>query len=126
MSIARLVLLGAVAVVAWDTIASFAARILEFPYVWASVGSWILYLWIGYQAAAPPRGVAAAAGAAAAVALVDASIGWAISWKIGPGRPTDAQMSGVALVGTVITVMAFMALVGALGGAARRFVRRRA
>jgi hypothetical protein len=123
MSILRVIALGALGVVAWDTVAAIAARALSFPYVWASVGSWGLYLWIGYAAAAPPRGIGAAAGSAAAVALVDATIGWTISWQLGPGRPPEDLERVPALLSAVLIVVVTMAILGSLGGLARRFGR---
>ena len=59
--------------------------------------------------------------AGAAVGLVDASLGWAISSLVGPGGPEAGPTSPAAWVGTALFVMALAALVAALGGVAARF-----
>jgi len=73
----RIALIGAAAVVAFDTLASFAARTAGIPYVWASLGSFFLYAAVGYLAARASlnKQVRVAALAGLAVGLTDATVG---------------------------------------------------
>ena len=79
----RILLGGAIAVLAFDAIASVASQRLGFEYGSAAVGSGIIYTAIGFLAAGR-GGVQAAALAGATMGLVDATLGWAVSWAIGP------------------------------------------
>lgn len=120
---AKVVLSGIVIVLAFDVAASLASRGFGFAYARTSFGSYLLYTGIGYFAA---RGAATSpvmtAGLAAAIAgLADASLGWAISWKLGPGQ----LLEGIALTparwaATAIIVVALAAAVGAIGGVVGR------
>jgi hypothetical protein len=115
----KIILGGVGAVIGYDLLASLASRSLGFPYASASVGSYILYLLIGFVAArhasvAPIRHAAVAAGIAG---LADASVGWAISWALGPGRlPAGIQMTAAQRVITALIVGAVAAGLGALAG----------
>jgi hypothetical protein len=120
----RVIVIGAAAVLVFDLVASLASRSLGFDYARASVGSYILYFGIGFFAArgATSAPITNAAVAAAIVGLVDASLGWAISRRIGPGRPAGSPQLTVRLwVTTAIIVIGLAAAVGAAGG----FVGRR-
>ncbi|HEY7236307.1 MAG TPA: hypothetical protein VH539_19255 [Gemmatimonadaceae bacterium] len=119
----KVALIGATSIVAFDAAASLAARQLGFPYAWASVGSYLLLFTIGRFAArsAPTSPIAAAALAAAFGGLADASLGWAVSWMIGPGRlPSSISLSISGWIATAIFVVGVAAAVGAIGGAIRR------
>ncbi len=115
----RVIVGGIVAVLMFDLAASFAARALAFPYVRASVGSYFIYLLIGVAASRAATTSRAKQGAiAAAIAgLADASLGWAIAWIIGPGRPPDGMLSLTAWFLTAAIGVLFAAGVGFLGGA---------
>jgi hypothetical protein len=85
----KIVSAGVVAVLLFDTAASFAAKGLGFPYAYASIGSVLIYSMVGYFSFRW-SGLVRAIGAAILVELVDATLGWFISWQIGPGAlPTD-------------------------------------
>lgn len=119
----RVALLGAAAIVAFDLLASLAAREIGFSYARASIGSYIIYFAIGFFAArasgASPLRAAAIAGAAGGA--IDATIGWAVSWIVGPGRlPHGAQLtvSRWLIVAIFVTVLA--ACLATLGGLAGR------
>jgi hypothetical protein len=116
---ARVIVGGVFTVLLFDVIASVAARILAFPYARASVGSYFIYLGVGFIAARVAVHSRAKEGAiAAAVAgFADASAGWAISWIIGPGRPSNGTISPIQWAVTAIVVVLFAALIGFLGGA---------
>jgi uncharacterized membrane protein YeaQ/YmgE (transglycosylase-associated protein family) len=109
---------GCVAVVLFDLAASLAARRFEFAYARASVGSYFIYLIIGFVAGRGARVHRARFGAiaAATAGFVDASVGWAVSWTLGPGRSPDGTLSPVRWVLTAALVVLFAAAIGYLGG----------
>lgn len=123
MTQTKIILAGAGAVVAYDMLASLASRAVGFPYARASIGSYLLYLAIGFVAAraassAPIKHAAVAAGVAG---LVDASLGWAVSWALGPGRlPSGLTLTAARWVSTAVLVIVLAAAVGAIGGIAGR------
>ena len=121
---------GCIVVVLFDLVASLAARHFDFPYVRASIGSYFIYLIVGFLAGRVARDHHARAGstAAAIVGLADVSIGWAVSWAIGPGRPPSGTLSPVAWLLTAAVVVVFASAVGYVGGvlgARSRGFRRR-
>ena len=121
----RVVVLGSAAVLVFDLLASLASRHFGFPYARAALGSYLLYLAIGFFAARVStwNAIAAAAGAAGISGLIDASLGWAISWALGPGKlPQGVQLTVPRWVNTAVFVVAFAAAIGAIGG----FVGRKA
>ena len=123
MASMKIVLGGIGAVLAFDLVASLAARGLRFPYAWASLGSYVLYLLIGYVAARAATGspISNAAVAAALAGLADASAGWAIAWWLGPGRsPTGLAMTPAKWFAVAVIVVAVAAGIGVVGGLAGR------
>ena len=122
----KVILLGGAAVLGFDLVASLASRSLGFDYSRASIGSFVLYFAVGYFAArgATTGPLRHAAMAGAAVGLVDASLGWAISSTVGPGRPSGSPELTVWLWAmTAMIVMGGAAVIAVLGGLAGR--RRR-
>lgn len=115
----RVVALGVCAVLVFDLVASLAARRFGFPYTRAGIGSYILYLIIGYLAA---RGalrdpLRTAATASAIAGFADASLGWAISWRLGVGKlPDDVVLTPRRWVSTAVVVVMLAVAVGTLGG----------
>jgi len=109
---------GCVVVVLFDLAAALAARRFEFPYVRASIGSCFIYLLIGFALGRRTLARSGRTGAlgAAVAGLVDVSIGWAISWAIGPGRSPSGTLSVTEWVVTAVVVVAFAAVVGYVGG----------
>jgi hypothetical protein len=119
----RVAVLGAAAVVTFDILASLASRRFGFAYARASFGSYLIYLGIGFFAArvSASNAIGVAALVAGIAGLIDASIGWAVSWALGPGRLPETVQLGVARwVSTALIVVVFAAAVGALGGIAGR------
>lgn len=115
--------LGAVAVVAFDIAMSLASRQFGIPYTRGLLGSTAIYLFVGWFAArgaAAGGQVPAAALAGALVGLADASIGWAVSWYLGPGRTDDGIMSLTRWLGTALFVTALAAAVASIGGVAAK------
>ena len=115
----KVVLLGIIAVIGFDFLASFASRTFGFPYAAASIGSYCLYFAIGFAAArgAASSAIQNAAAAGAFAGLADASIGWAVSWVVGPGRlPAGERLTVTAWLVTAILVTFLAASIAALGG----------
>jgi hypothetical protein len=110
------VLVGVVAVLVFDTLGSIASRRLEFAYSRLAPGSFLIYAIVGIAAGrSASLGTAAASGAA--VAFVEATIGWMIAWRIGPGRPPPGvAVPASRLVRTVIVVTITGALFAGIAG----------
>ena len=107
-------LVGAATIVVFDTLGALASQQLGFRYSILSLGSYIIYFtityWCGKQA-----GVLVATGTGAALGLVDSTLGWALSWAIGPGRPQE-PMSSAAIAGAIVFVVLFGGALGLVGG----------
>jgi len=119
----RVIALGSAVVVLFDLLASIASRQFGFTYARASFGSYLIYLAIGFFAArsSPSNPIGMAALAAGVAGLVDASIGWAVSWAVGPGRlPDGGQLTARRWITTAVFVVGLAAAVGAVGGIAGR------
>jgi hypothetical protein len=79
-------------VVVFDAVASVASLQIGFKYVYASAGSYLLYATVGFLAARAGN-EANAVAAGALIGVVDATVGWAVSWAIGPGRMPGGTLS---------------------------------
>jgi len=108
----RIVLLGAIAILLFDALASLAARTLKFPYVYATVGSWLIYAGVAF-AAAQRVSVPTAVVDTMLVAFVEATLGWRISWLIGPGRTPSGTVTASQLARALIFVLGAAAIIGA-------------
>jgi len=86
---ARVLVLGCLAVVSYDAIASIASRFAGFYYGRAAIGSFIVYAIVGFFAAesAVRNRLLFALLAGLLLGLTDSSLGWLVSILIGPGRP---------------------------------------
>ena len=122
----RIIAIGVVAVVTFDALASIASRVTGIPYFWASFGSWILYIGIGYFAGrtTPQSPVRVAALTGLVSGFADASLGWAASWAIGPGKVAGG-ITPTQWLFTAIVVSALATGFAALGGDLSRRFRRR-
>jgi hypothetical protein len=111
------IVFGSVAVLLFDAIGSLVSKHFRFPYARLAPGSYVIWTAVGAFAAfsALDTLLARAAVAGWVVGLVDATLGWWISWQIGPGRP-PAQLtrSGVATISILVSVRA--AVFGGFGG----------
>jgi len=113
--LSKVILAGAVLIVAFDAAASFASLRLGFAYSKASIGSWIICALVGLVAAMMAGGLRASALAGLAMGVIDASLGWAVAWAIGPGRPPEASISATRWVITLV-VVTLMSLSAAVAG----------
>lgn len=92
----RPVLFGVLAIVAFDLVASLASRSLGFRYSYATVGSWIIHVAVGF-AIGRQSTVGAASIGVAIVAFTEATIGWTVPWAVGPGRPAGGRPGGIGI-----------------------------
>ena len=115
MKVVTVIAIGCLAVLVFDLLGSTASRWLGFRYSRLAPGSYALYTATSVVAARlglPWFGVIAGA----TVAFVEATIGWAISWWIGPGRPpAPVSRTQVIRIIALLTMMgAGFGLIGAL------------
>jgi len=116
--LSRVILGGAVGVVAFDALACLASRRLGVAYPRAAVGSWLIYAVVGCLAGRL-GGLRAAALGGAAMGLVDATLGWAVSWWIGPGRVAGG-LTTTRWLATAVGVILIATVAGFLGGLGAR------
>ena len=117
----KIVSFGVAAVLVFDTAASFASIGLGFPYAYASVGSVLIYALVGYFTFRR-LGLVRAIGAAVLVELVDATLGWFISWQIGPGALPADQATTPIIATTIVLVVIFAAVCALIGSATARML----
>lgn len=111
----RGVLGGGVVVLAVALLGSVASQQLGFEYALLAPISLVVYAAVGVYVGMRGR-VSQAALAGAAVGLIDASLGWAISYAIGPGRPEVGEaITFLGLFNTAAFVAALSAACAALG-----------
>ena len=120
----KIVLIGAMAVLVFDTVASVLSLSTGLTYGWFSIGSSALYLIFGYLAARRSKWFFGGL-VGAFLGLVDSTLGWTISWTIGPGKP-DIEMNIVLLAVTVVFVMIVAAVLGLIGGLGSLIKKRNA
>jgi hypothetical protein len=114
------VLMGAFIVILFDTFASIASASFQLDYSLFSVGSFLIYAVIGYGGAKSGN-LTMAVLAAAIVGLIDSTLGWYVSWIIGPGR-SAIELDLIALGITIIFVIIIASLIGFLGGLLSRWL----
>lgn len=120
----RTILYGAIGILTFDSAAATLSVQLGFAYAWGLPGSLLIYAAVGFIAARG-SGLLAGVGSGAAVAGVDATIGWVVSWLIGPGYLPGASPDLVVIV--IVEVVFLGALCGGIGAlAARVFTTRHA
>ena len=117
---ARIILTFVVVVVLFDALGAAASRALHFEYGALSVGSWLIYAAAGFFGAERGKwGPGLLTGAV--TGLADATLGWAVSWAIGPGRPAGGWQPGLLAIAAV-SVIVVATVVSAIGAGVRQFV----
>lgn len=114
-SLAALLALGVVAVILFDLIASLASRFLGVPYVLATVGSFLIYAVIGFFVGRTATPVEAAV-VCAAVGLTESTVGWYVSWIIGPGKPAEGELTRRQILTAIRNVTLLGAIIGGAAG----------
>jgi hypothetical protein len=123
--VVRGTLYGAAAVLALAVVGSFASRTLGFSYALLTPISIAIYAAAGAYVGRQEH-VSRAAIAGALVGVVDATLGWAIAWAIGPGRPeVGERITPLGLLNTALFVALLAAAFAAVGGWLQRWVQRR-
>jgi len=112
-------LLGSVVIVVYDIVASLLSRRFGWEYFLFSIGSAIIYTAVGYLASKGGPFYSAVL-AATLVGLIDVTLGWYISWVIGPGR-IESGFDANVFIQSAGFVMAFSATFGGIGGAISRW-----
>jgi hypothetical protein len=120
----KLFSLSALAVIAFDAIASAASLALGFSYAYASVGSAVLYIALAFYGARK-LGFSAAVLLGAVMGVTDATIGWAISWSVGPGRLPEGTLTLSIWLITTAFVVFLGVIYGLVGGGVGAFLARR-
>ena len=116
MALSKIVWIAPLVVIGYDVVASVASLLLGFRYAYAGIGSAIIYGMAGFFAARQSS-LATTLVVGLAAGLSDATVGWGISWAIGPGRTTNSSlsMSQWSLAAISVTVFAVIcAFVGSL------------
>ena len=117
--------LSGVAIVLLDVIAALATMRYGFDYDRTAWVSYTIYALAGFFAARcagatepveASYGIALGALGGAFTALVDASIGWAVSWVMGPGRPPGGWPGFGFIAYVVGTVVVYGTGLGVAGG----------
>jgi hypothetical protein len=120
----RVLLVSAFVIVAFDVLGSFGSIILGFSYSSLSIGSFIIYVGAGFFAA-KYGGIKAGVLGGTTTAFVEATVGWAASWAIGPGRPPDGYTGAGSVIFAGVAVIFFGALFGLVGAGIGKLVRRK-
>jgi hypothetical protein len=105
----RVAAFGGAVIVAFDIVASLTSRATGIPYARFAYGSYFIQAATGFMGrrAGLPLGKAALLGTW--VGGVEATLGWAVSWWLGPGRPASPLT-----ISTIIGVAVFVAIVATL------------
>lgn len=120
--------LSGVAIVLLDVIAALATMRYGFDYDRTAWVSYTIYALSGFFAArctgatAPVEasyGIALGALGGAFTALVDSSVGWAVSWVMGPGRPPGGWPGFGFIAYVVLFVVTYGTGLGVAGGLVR-------
>ncbi len=115
-------LLGSILVILFDTFASITSLHFQIDYTLFSAGSNFIYAYTGFYCAKYGSLLWSIVGAGV-VGLVDSTIGWYISWLIGPGRP-EIEMNSVEIFTTMIFVSLTAMPFGLIGGLFSRWLNR--
>ncbi len=109
---------------AFDLVWSSLARAGGYRYSSLAWVSLVIYGAADFVAARGSGSVLAGTAAGMAVAVIEATVGWAISIAIGPGRP-DWPLTASRVAITVVVVALSGAVLGRIGGVLARlaFVR---
>lgn len=118
----RIVVIGSAVVLSVELAGSLASRSLGFPYYQVVYGTWAVYAGVAIVAGRAMNSVGSAALAAAVVGAVEAIVGGALSWWIGPGRLAGGA---VAFAGLAVAVAMVILIAGVIGAVAGLIVRQR-
>lgn len=109
-------------VIVFDAVASSAALLIGFDYGYAVIGSCVLYVAFGFLASRA-RTVGFATVVGVLIGLTDATLGWAVSWAIGPGRLEAGMLTPWTWVNAASLVVALAAICALLGAVIARYTQ---
>lgn len=107
-------LIGILSVITFDTIGSLTSRRFGFNYSYLTVGSLLIYAIVGFFAS-KYNGLGFAPLASGIIGLVDSTLGWYISWIIGPGRP-PLEIDSNYIIKAISLVIILSTVTGFIGG----------
>lgn len=120
----RILVIGAAGVILFDAIGSVASIVFTFPYPYASIGSFFIYAGVGFFIGRREPILMAFMGAAL-MGVVDATIGWYVSWQIGAGALPEGQLTPSVYAGTLAFVAGVAAVSGLAGAGVGKLVPRK-
>ena len=115
---------GSLVVVAYDAMAAAISAVWGISYGLFSIGSLLIYLVFGFLSGRKSQWFFGAI-AGAVIGLTESTVGWMISWYIGPGKPTT-EMNGLMITVAIIFVIVNAGILGLIGGLASLFLKRSA
>lgn len=119
-----IIVVGVAVIIAYDTLSSLISVSTGIPYGLFSFGSLLIYVLFGFLVARNSKWFLGA-GAGAIMGLFESTVGWAISWYIGPGKST-IEMNGLLIAATIIFVVMFSSVFGLVGGLGSLLLKRNA
>src|SRR5688572_23636113 len=112
--VVNIVMIGVITVLVYDAVTAAVSLGTGIAYTWFAIGSTGIAILFGFIAARRSQWyVGVVVGAV--LGLVDSTLGWAISWSIGPGRP-EPDMSSAEILFVIIFVTFETAVLGLVGG----------
>ena len=122
-----LVLGGCVAILALDLVTALASEAFDFSYSALWPVSLLIYGTTAFLASKLVARVEVGVLAGVCVAGTEATLGWGISWLIGPGQPSPEDQAVATVIAVAFVVALGGALVGLIGGLlGKRAAARRA
>jgi len=118
----KLALIGAIVIFLFDAVSAFISRSTGLAYAWFSIGSFLIQAGFGFLVGTRTKWFFGAL-MGAVLGLVESTLGWVISWNIGPGKP-EIEMNPVLIAVTIVFVIITAAIVGLFGGALSLLARR--
>ena len=123
MQVIKFFALSALVVIAFDAVSSIASLALGFPYTYAAIGSAIIYIILAFYCARK-FGFLAAVLLGAVMGITDSTIGWAVSWFIGPGRLPVGTLTPLIWLISAAFVVFLGAIYGVVGGGIGALISR--
>lgn len=110
----KIALLGMSVIVVYDVLASVISLQTGLPYESFSFGSLLLYAVFGLLAFRTSN-LLGSLLVGASMGFVEATLGWYLSWIIGPGRPS-VPFSPSEIIFAIVFVTITAAVIGLIGG----------
>ena len=124
MKIAKTVLIFGMIILLFDTMTALFSLRYSVSYTKFALGSWLIYVMSGFVVK-QSKWLWKSIVTGTAIAGIDATLGWLISWQLGPGRiperliTTDAQKYGTIFI-IIIVVTLQGTVLGLAGGAIKK------